>query len=86
MASRALDARKRLEPPAPMVGPYCIVAGYAGNGGMLGRWVHFATVCMTNPTTAKLVDSAICFSDGTDIACDNTGQYTSTGGLTNAVR
>ena len=61
-----------------------LMLALAGQAHAANDWLNFATVSMTDPNTAKLTDRSFCYSDGRDIACDNTGQYISTGGLINA--
>ncbi len=39
---------------------------------------------MTNATTPKLANRGICYTDGKDIACDNSSLFISTGGLISA--
>jgi hypothetical protein len=43
-------------------------------------WVDYATVSMTNATTAKLTASRMCYTDGTDIACDASAGLITTSG------
>lgn len=43
-------------------------------------WSDFATVSMTNATTPKLTSNRVCYSDGTDLACDGAAGLLSTSG------
>ncbi|WP_072387119.1 tail fiber domain-containing protein [Hyphomicrobium sp. CS1BSMeth3] len=60
------------------------VAALLPIGASAADWANFATVSMTNPTTPKLANRAICYTDGRDIICDNDTTYITTGGLINA--
>ena len=44
-------------------------------------WVNLSTVSMTNATTPKLTSRYVCYTDGTDIACNGPSLYVTTGGL-----
>lgn len=44
-------------------------------------WSNLATVSMTNPTTPKLTNRYVCYTDGRDIRCDSPSLFVSTGGL-----
>jgi hypothetical protein len=43
-------------------------------------WADFATVSMTDPTHPKLVNKNLCYTDGTDIACDGAAGLLTTSG------
>jgi hypothetical protein len=44
-------------------------------------WLNLATVSMTNAITPKLTSRYVCYTDGTDIACNSPSLYVTTGGL-----
>ena len=43
--------------------------------------MNLATVSMTNATTPKLTNRYVCYTDGTDVACNEPSLFVTTGGL-----
>jgi len=57
-----------------------VLAVMALRGVSAQAWADFATVSMTNPTTPKLSVSRLCYTDGTDLACDGAAGLLTTSG------